>query len=106
MGGFEGHPRDPGYLIFIVFQTFSHKASTALGDAGFFVAKIQAADKFTDDNKVNAVSNDFRLQGRKMRNILWQVYRAEVRESVVPTAQGQQSAALRLHINGDLLRPS
>ena len=59
MGGFKGHPSYPDDLIFIVFQTFSHKAFAVLSDAGLLVAKVQAADKFTDDNKVNAVTNDF-----------------------------------------------
>src|SRR5690606_41620827 len=50
-----------------------------------------------------ALADDLRLQGGEAGDGLGQVHRAEVGVGVVAGAEGQQGAALWLHVHGDLL---
>src|SRR5210317_2026089 len=92
-------------LVFVVFKVFDNVAFTLCVYSHLFLAKVQPADEFADDDHVyTIISNDFRLERREMSKALGQVNWAKVRECVEAATQWKQGAALWLHIDGNFFR--
>ena len=70
-GEFESHLKDLANLVFVVLQHLVDVAPALIVYSCFLGAEIQAPHQFTDNDKVNSVTDDLGSKWRKMRKFRW-----------------------------------
>ena len=105
LSSIERDARNISDLVFVILKVFDNIALAFGVDAHLFLAKVQPANKFANDNHINAVvADDFRLERREMGKALGQVNGAKICERVEAATQRQQGASLWLHVDRNFFR--
>ena len=76
-------------MVFVVLQHLVDVAPALIVYSCFLGAEIQAPHQFTDNDKVNSVTDDLGSKWRKMREFRREGNRAEVGLGLVAPSHGQ-----------------